>query len=610
MKGRSINGGGEGCGVRGECRVPKGNCMKVLNGLLGLLVLAFAGCGGGAAPSGGSVTPEVSRETVKPKSGGELVRLDGGEFTMGSAVRADEVQHAVVVSPFFIDKFPVTQEIYEAVMGRNPSKQKGKTLPVEKMTWFGAIRFCNKCSDLEGLAPCYDSKTGACDFEADGYRLPTEAEWEYACRAGKAGMYSFGDAVTQLGANAWFKENSNGAMHPVGQKAANAFGLFDMQGNVWQWCNDFYAEDYYKQSPKESPRGPANGEKRVLRGGAWNSPAEKCRAAFRFSEAAAFADACFGDDPYGFRRVRRVGGSLSRGAEGQGSGGAGEQKSTGAGGQRSGGEKAVPPPIAAGGKLTREGLKGTIIFASDRGGVLKIWSMQANGKDAKALTDGKDAEADPRFSPDGKRIMFTRLIGGVPEVWVMNRDGSQARSETKGSQAGWAPDGGKIVFIRENQAWVRDLNSKTELRITPEKWERCGVPAWSPDGRIAVASRHLEDIGIFLMSAEGKDVTQLKAGEACCTPAFARDGKKLLCQSVKGHVHQVELDGKNWEQVTFGNDTQHDGRYSPDGKKIVFSRQNGEDGPWQVCVQKLDGDEDEFVQLTTEGSNVQPDWAE
>jgi len=544
------------------------------------------------------------------------------------AGRPDEVPHPVSVDSFYIDKFQVTQELYEKMMGINPSKRKAKTNPVERTQWTDAVRSCNRCSELDGLTPCYDLNTWECNFEANGYRLPTEAEWEYACRAGGQTQYCFGDSAPDLARYAWFKANSQGAPHPVGQKQPNAWGLFDMHGNVWQWCNDFYGESSYSESPKENPRGPTTGKMRVLRGGAWDSDAEKCRAAYRFKEFPVYSDACFGADSYGFRRARRADGVGSiatnkkpaeeaerdkRGLKIADRGPKNSGKHSSIIGPRS---SAIAPSSSKTGKINAAQLKGTIVFVSDRSATLKIWTMKANGKDPKQLTKDQNPDADPRFSPDGKRIMYTSLRGGFPEIWMINRDGSDQRIVCKGAQGSWAPDGKALLFIRDNQTYVRELERRTDLksvpqerRVTPEGWERCGVPAWGPDGkRFAVASRHLGDIGIFILNFDGKESSQLKAQEPCCTPEWSRDGKKMLCQTVQGHIHQINLDGSDWEQMTFGADVQHDARYSPDGSMILFCRAPTPEGPWQICVKAIDGDESDFIQLTKEGSNLLPDW--
>ena len=132
------------------------------------------------------------------------------------------------------------------------------------------------------------------------------AEWEYACRAGSDKAYGFGDGEKDLPRFAWFKGNSGGQPRAVGEKLPNRWGLFDMHGNVWQWCNDYYSETAYQQGTRENPHGPATGAKRVLRGGAWDCTAEKCRAAYRFNEFPVYSDACFGADSYGFRRARNA----------------------------------------------------------------------------------------------------------------------------------------------------------------------------------------------------------------------------------------------------------------------------------------------------------------
>ncbi|UCC97387.1 MAG: formylglycine-generating enzyme family protein [Phycisphaerales bacterium] len=265
-------------------------------------------------PDDGARAPDDAPGTSKTESGGAshlqtdvpMIHIPGGQFTMGDQTEIDAAPHEVVISPFYMDKNLVTQEQYEKVMGENPSRWKGPGNPVEQMRWSDAARYCNARSEREGLDPCYDLQTWKCNFEANGYRLPTEAEWEYACRAGTKTAYFFGDNPSKLTDYAWFEKNSGGKPKPVGQKPPNPWGLCDMHGNVWEWCNDFYQVDYYQQSPKEDPRGPKTGETKVVRGGAWKFSAESCRSAYRYNEDPGYADVCFGYDIYGFRCVRNA----------------------------------------------------------------------------------------------------------------------------------------------------------------------------------------------------------------------------------------------------------------------------------------------------------------
>lgn len=263
---------------------------------------------GGCRP----VAPAASAgpEELQTASGVAMVALPGGSFEMGSRDpdETDQPAHTVTLSPFLIDKFLVTQEHYEKLSGKNPAHWKSPQHPVEHIRWRDAAEYCNARSRAEGLSPAYDPQTWDCDFAADGYRLPTEAEYEYALRASTTTEYFFGDSPADLNRYAWFKVNSPRGTHPVGEKLPNPWGLHDLIGNVWEWCQDYYQEDYYQQSLERDPTGPAKGESRVVRGGCWNSKPADCRSAYRSLEIPAFTDICFAKDIHGqigFRCVRR-----------------------------------------------------------------------------------------------------------------------------------------------------------------------------------------------------------------------------------------------------------------------------------------------------------------
>ncbi|MHC4681907.1 MAG: formylglycine-generating enzyme family protein [Planctomycetota bacterium] len=273
--------------------------------VLSLVLILFQGCKR-QTPEEAAKAPADTPETSTSESSVPMIQLPGGRFTMGDQSEIDAAPHEVVISPFYMDKNLVTQEEYERVTGQNPSRWKGPKNPVEQMRWSDAARYCNARSELEGLQPCYDLQTWECNFEANGYRLPTEAEWEYACRAGTKTAYFFGDNPSKLADYAWFEKNAGGKPQPVGRKPPNPWGLCDMHGNVWEWCNDFYQVDYYQQSPKENPRGPKTGEAKVVRGGAWKFSAESCHSSYRYNEDPGYADVCFGYDIYGFRCVRNA----------------------------------------------------------------------------------------------------------------------------------------------------------------------------------------------------------------------------------------------------------------------------------------------------------------
>jgi formylglycine-generating enzyme required for sulfatase activity len=250
---------------------------------------------------------KAGSQVENPKSEDDgMVQIPAGRFTMGDQDEPDAPPHEVTLSSFYMDKYLVTQAEYEKLMKDNPSRWKNPQNPVESVRWSDAVKFCNARSRAEGRTPCYDLTTWQCNFEADGYRLPTEAEWEYACRAGATTSYFFGNSAAQLHEYAWFDKNSGGHPQPVGQKKPNRWGLYDICGNLWQWCNDFYQVDYYAESPQENPRGPQAGDTKVVRGGAWKFSDQNCRCGYRYNENPGYVDVCFGYDIYGFRCVRNA----------------------------------------------------------------------------------------------------------------------------------------------------------------------------------------------------------------------------------------------------------------------------------------------------------------
>ena len=226
--------------------------------------------------------PEIKNITSLPVS---MVYINGGTFLMGSPAGEqgrstnEGPQHQVTVSSFYIGKYPVTQEQYQEVMKTNPSDFKGANLPVERVSWLDAIEYCNKLSLKEGLTPVYTIKGSniTWDRSANGYRLPTEAEWEYACRAGTETPFYSGASVDEAG---WHSGNSGRRTRPVGEKQPNPWGLYDMHGNILEWCWDFLGD--YSKGEQTDPLGAASGSTRVYRGGCWQFSAAQARSAYRF----------------------------------------------------------------------------------------------------------------------------------------------------------------------------------------------------------------------------------------------------------------------------------------------------------------------------------------
>jgi sulfatase modifying factor 1 len=251
-----------------------------------------------------TATPVPTPEEVEPIVS-EMVLVEAGSFQMGSTGGASNEQpvHKVhITRPFYIAKYAVTFEEYDRFCDdqkcRRPQDNgwgRG-TRPVFGVSWLHAAKYCNWLSGKEGLTPCYDvkGKLTKCDFSTNGYRLPTEAEWEYAARGGQKSQgyeYAGGDNPDDV---AWYDNNSDGQIHPVGQKQPNELGLYDMSGNAFEWCGDLYGKDYYASSQSNDPTGPSSASEgaytgfglleRVRRGGSFRESSDCLRVAYRSAD--------------------------------------------------------------------------------------------------------------------------------------------------------------------------------------------------------------------------------------------------------------------------------------------------------------------------------------
>jgi len=249
-----------------------------------------------------------------------LIKIPGGTFTMGDnngEYDREKPEHLVTVSDFYMSEFQVTQEMYEAIItSGNPSYFKGKRKPVEKVSWEDAVAFCNKLNENNNYKLFCDKDYNLLDSngkptkditQVKGYRLPTEAEWEYAARGGIVGT-RHGVSLQFAGSNdpnlvAWYDGNANDETKEVGLKFPNACGLYDMSGNVYEWCWDWFNDKYYEKCKAQgtvvNPLGNESGSYRGLRGGSWYDNARNCRSAYRLDYAPSYRRYY-----YGFRLVR------------------------------------------------------------------------------------------------------------------------------------------------------------------------------------------------------------------------------------------------------------------------------------------------------------------
>ena len=221
-------------------------------------------------PHSGNTNSTSNLSTEINKLLNNMVYVSGGTFTMGAtseqgneAEKDEKPTHNVTLSSYYICKYEVTQALWQAVMGSNPSYFKGDNLPVEQVSWNDCQAFINRLNSYTGR----------------NFRLPTEAEWEFAARGGNYSRRYKYSGSNYIGDVAWYYDNSGGRTHPVGTKQANELGLYDMSGNVWEWCSDWYGA--YKSYSQTDPTGPYSGSRRVARGGSWYYSARYCRSSNR-----------------------------------------------------------------------------------------------------------------------------------------------------------------------------------------------------------------------------------------------------------------------------------------------------------------------------------------
>lgn len=242
----------------------------------------------------------------------DMVYVEGGSLWLGDDSQNDNPRHKVTLDSFYISKYQVTQQLWNSVMSYDHSEHVGKNRPMENVSWYDAVVFCNELSKKDGLTPCYkidkshkdtnneyeydDLKwTVKCNFMANGYRLPTEAEWEYAARGGQESKgYKYAGS-NELDRVAWYEDNSDDETHNVGEKNCNELGLYDMSGNVWEWCWDWYDDEI---NGGKNPTGPSSGLYRVKRGGSFFYDGCFCAVDYRDTNGPNNLDG-----EYGFRLV-------------------------------------------------------------------------------------------------------------------------------------------------------------------------------------------------------------------------------------------------------------------------------------------------------------------
>jgi TolB protein len=265
-----------------------------------------------------------------------------------------------------------------------------------------------------------------------------------------------------------------------------------------------------------------------------------------------------------------------------------------------------PPSDTAAEPARKKGVE-RIVFSSNSDGEWHLWIMNPDGSGREKISKTNRIHMQPRFSPDGKRVVFTSAGGGKNMVVIFDWKTREEKDVCEGSQAAFADGGKSLVFRRSGQIYHRNLEDGKEMLLSPKMWTKCSFPSASPDGNfVALASRLLAGYNIYIVPTSGGEPKILVGGQGTCDPRWSPSGTRLSYQT-ETNIYTIKPDGKDKFQATFGGGVQHYATWAPDEKKLAYCQGPGPNGPWQIYVVSLVEDEDP-VKLTKEGSNIYPDW--